>query len=42
LRDGVSEKILKKMTRNPHSYNVDVKTDRYLQDGAIRGQLKAV
>jgi hypothetical protein len=39
---GVSRKILKKMTRNPHSYNVDVKTAQYPQDGAIRGQLKAV
>jgi CHRD domain len=39
---GVSKKTLKKITRNPHSYNIDVKTDKYPQDGAIRGQLKAV
>ncbi len=39
---GVSKKILKKIARNPHKFNVDVKTDKYPQDGAIRGQLKAV
>jgi len=39
---GVSKKTLKKITRKPRNYNVAVKTFKYSQDGAIRGQLKAV
>ncbi|HZA89731.1 MAG TPA: CHRD domain-containing protein [Solirubrobacterales bacterium] len=40
--DGIQKQTLKKITRSPRRYNVDVKTDKYPTDGAIRGQLKAV
>jgi hypothetical protein len=39
---GIPKKTLKKMTRSPRRFHVNVKTDKYPVDGAIRGQLKAI
>ena len=39
---GVAKRTLKKITRSPRRYHVNVKTDRYPVDGAMRGQLKGV
>ena len=36
-----SRKKLRKLNRNPHLFHVTVKTDKYPNDGAIRGQLKS-
>jgi hypothetical protein len=36
-----AKSILRKLNRNPHLYHVNVKTDKYPTDGAIRGQLKS-
>jgi hypothetical protein len=33
---------LKKITRSPRRFHVNVKTDKFPVDGAIRGQLKAI
>lgn len=38
---GVGKNKLKKLNENPHLYHVNVKTDKYPTDGAIRGQLKS-
>jgi CHRD domain len=38
---NATKSILKKLNRNPHLYHVNVKTDKYPTDGAIRGQLKS-
>ena len=39
---GVAKRTLKKITRSPRRYHVNVKTTRYPTDGAMRGQLKGV
>jgi hypothetical protein len=39
---GVAKRTLKKITRSPRRYHVNVKTARYPTDGAMRGQLKGV
>ena len=39
---SVAKPTLKKITRSPRRYHVNVKTDRYPVDGAMRGQLKGV
>jgi hypothetical protein len=39
---GVAKRTLKKITRSPRRYHVNVKTARYPVDGAMRGQLKGV
>jgi hypothetical protein len=39
---GVAKPTLKKITRSPRRYHVNVKTARYPVDGAMRGQLKGV
>ena len=36
-----TKSTLRKLNRNPHLYHVSVKTDKYPEDGAIRGQLKS-
>ncbi|MGH2991930.1 MAG: CHRD domain-containing protein [Solirubrobacterales bacterium] len=40
--NGVAKSTLKKITRKPHRFHVNLKTDLYPVDGAIRGQLKAI
>jgi CHRD domain len=40
--NGIPRSTLRKITRSPRRYHVNLKTDRYPVDGAIRGQLKAV
>jgi len=40
--NGIAKSILKKITRSPHRFHVNLKTDKYPVDGAIRGQLKAI
>jgi hypothetical protein len=40
--NGIPKRTLKKMTRSPHRFHVNLKTDKYPVDGAIRGQLKAL
>jgi CHRD domain len=40
--NGVARSTLRQITRNPHKYHVNLKTDLYPTDGAIRGQLKAI
>jgi hypothetical protein len=37
---NVASADMKAIRQNPKSFNVDVKTDKYKQNGAIRGQLK--
>jgi CHRD domain len=40
--DGVSKRLLKKITRSPRRFHVTLKTAKYPVDGAIRGQLKPI
>jgi hypothetical protein len=40
--NGIPRSTLRGITRSPHRYHVNVKTDLYPDDGAMRGQLKAV
>jgi hypothetical protein len=40
--NGVAKGLLKKMTRSPHRFHVNLKTDTYPVDGAMRGQLKGL
>jgi CHRD domain len=40
--DGITKRLLKKITRSPRRFHVNVKTAKYPDDGAIRGQLKAI
>ena len=40
--DGVANGLLRKMTRSPRGFHVNLKTDAYRVDGAMRGQLKRV
>jgi hypothetical protein len=40
--NGVASGLLKKMTRSPRRFHVNLKTDAYPVDGAMRGQLKGV
>ena len=40
--DGVSTGDLKALAKNPHLYHVNIKNKKYPNEGAIRGQLKAV
>jgi hypothetical protein len=37
----VPKSTLRKLNRNPHLYHVTLKTNKYPNDGAIRGQLKS-
>jgi CHRD domain len=40
--NGVKKGLLKKMTRSPHRFHVNLKTDKYPNFGAMRGQLKGL
>jgi CHRD domain len=40
--NGIPKSTLKKITRSPRRYHVNLKTAKYPTDGAMRGQLKAV
>jgi CHRD domain len=40
--NGIPKSTLRKITRNPRRYHVNLKTAKYPTDGAMRGQLKAV
>jgi CHRD domain len=40
--NDVANGLLRKMTRSPHRFHVNLKTDAYPVDGAMRGQLKAL
>jgi CHRD domain len=40
--NGLPKSTLKKITRSPRRYHVNLKTTKYPTDGAMRGQLKAV
>lgn len=39
--NGIKKKQLKRITRKPRKYHVNVKSDKYSVDGAIRGQLRS-
>jgi hypothetical protein len=40
--NGIPKSTLRKITRRPNRYHVNLKTANYPTDGAMRGQLKAV
>ena len=40
--NGIPKSTLKKMTRSPRRFHVNVKTSKYPVDGAMRGQLKPI